>query len=283
MLKWPLSILSKFGTIALVGYIISIGWQNIGPQKPEIGPVRQELAEKIIPNIVEDIRTSKGNIRQAALLHFANDPTDYFTNRLRSIIEQRGVIDLQDTTVLSKTRDFLYLRHPSYTTTNAALAEGQELDAQGVIYGTIHAFESYPGGSKIDVEVHLDDVTTRQSIFTKQYSTESPPTSAVSAAVQEASQSFPWFQRLFGWLIAVLLLPVFTVNFIRIMLSKGSNKINAFVLSVYTLADTLLAWLLVGAALNSWFPMLAFALAVVAAFFYNVKVMTFAQRLEEKV
>ena len=280
MLKWPLCILSRVGAIALVGYIAWLGWQNLGPRKPEIGPVRQELADRVIPNIVEDIRTSRMNIRQAALLHVSNDPTDYFTNTLRSVIEQRGVLDLRDCTVMEKARNLLNLRHPSCAATEAAVAEGRELDAQGVLYGAIHAFESYPGGSKIDVEVHLVDVSTGQTIFTKRYSREAP-TSAVAVAVAGATQSFPWFQRLFGWLIAVLLLPVFTIAFIRTMVRRGTNKTNAFVLGVYTLADALLAWLLVGAALSCWLAVGMFIVAVVAAFLYNVQIMTFALRLEE--
>ncbi len=281
MLKWPLSIIYRLGTIVLVGYIAWLGWANLGPRKPEIGPVRQELADKVIPNIVEDIRTSRGNIRQAALLHFRNDPTDYFTNRLRRTIEQRGVLDLRDTTVLYKARDLLRLRHTSYATTDAAVAEGRELDTQGVLYGTIHAFESYPGGSKIDVEVHLADVTTGRPVFTRRYRIEQPA-AAVKATAQKAGQSFPWFRSLLGWFIAVLLLPVFTITFIRTMVSKGSNMSNAFVLCVYTLADALLAWLLVGAALNSWFPVLVFTAAVIVAFLYNIRIMTFALRLEEE-
>jgi len=282
MLKWPLSLLSRLGAVALVGYIAWLGWENLGPRKPQIGSDRQELAEKVIPNIVEDIRTSpRGNIRQAALLHFSNDPTDYFTNTLRSTIEQRGVLDLRDRTVMEKARNLLNLPHPSYAATDAAVAEGRELDAQGVLYGTIHSFESYPGGAKIDVEVHLADVATGQSVFSKRYNMEASPMGSVTAVMQETAQSFPWFQRLFGWLIAVLLLPVFTIAFIRTMVRKGSNKTNGFVLGIYTLADALLAWLLVGAALNSWLPVVIFVAAVVAAFIYNIRIMTFALRLEE--
>jgi len=280
MLKWPLTILPKFGAIALIGYIAWMGWQNLGPRKPRIGPVRQELADMVIPEVVEDIRISKGDLRDATLLHFKNDSTDYFTEKLRDVIEQTGALELQDTTVTYKARNLLYLRHPAYATADEAVAKGRARGSQSVLYGVIHAFESFPGGSKIDVEVHLTDLATGQPVFTKRYGVETP-TSAATAAVQEVAQAFPWFQRLLGWLIIVLLLPVFTIAFIRTMVSKGSNGSNAFVLSVYTLADALLAWILVGAALNSWFPVIIFIIAVVAAFLYNVRIMTFALRLEE--
>jgi len=281
MLKEPLSLLSRLGMIVFIVYISWLGWEKLGPRKPEISPARQGLANKVVPNIVEDIRTSRGDIRQAAILHFSNDPTDYFTNRLRSTVEQRGVLDLHDRTIMEKIRTLLNLRHPSYTETSAAVDEGREHDTTAVLCGSVHAFESYPGGSKLDVEVHLIDVTNGQTIFTKRYITEASPTASFTTATQEASRSFPWFQRLFGWLIAVLLLPVFTITFIRTMVRKGSNKSNAFVLSVYTLVDALLAWLLVGTALSSWFPVVVFIVAVMVAFLYNIRIMTFALRLEE--
>ena len=279
---WIFKLFSKFGVVVLAGYIFWMGWVHLGPRKPEVSPIRQELAEQMIPKIVEDIRTSRGELRQMVLLHFGNDSSDYFTNTFRQAIEQSGVLDLRDRTFMEKVRNLLSLQHPSYSDTDAALAEGDDLETQGVLYGTIHAFESYPGGAKIDIEVRLADVTTGQLVFTKRYTTESSPASSVTTAVQEATQSFPWFQRLFGWLVAVLLLPVFTIAFIRAMVRKGSNKSNAFVLGIYTLTDSLLAWLLVGAALNSWFPVVVFIVAIAAAFLYNVRVMTFAVKLEEE-
>ncbi len=280
MLKLPRWMLSKFGSLVLAGYIAWLGWENLGPRKPEIGPLRSELADRVISNIVEDIRNSRGNIRRVALLQFGNDSMDQFTDMLRTVIEQSGVLDLRDRTLSEKARNVLNLERPSYTSTNAAVARGNELGSQGALFGTIHAFESYPGGATIDVEVALADVSTGKSVFSKRYSLETGGRSSVVAGVQENTQRLPWFQRLLGWLIVVLLLPVFTLGFIRTMIRKGSNKANFFVLSVYTVADVALAWLLVGAALNSWWTVLPFILAVAAAFAYNVRIMTFALKLE---
>lgn len=71
-------------------------------------------------------------------------------------------------------------------------------------------------------------------------------------------------------------------NWRRVMIRKESNKTNAFILDVYTLADALLAWLFIGAALNPWFPVVVFTSGVTAAFLYNVHTMVFALRLEDK-
>jgi len=294
MHKLPLGIFHKLGVITLIGYIAWLAWVNLGPRTPEIGPVRRELADKVIADIVEDLRGSRGNLRQTALLHFENDPTNYFTNTLRKTIEQRGVLDLDDRTIMEKARNSLNLRHRSYSSTDAALAEGRSLDAECVVYGAIHAFESYSYGANIDVEVHFAEVDGGESLFTRRYRVDSTPeTPAVAirqASIPTAGQAppgqieqavaFPWFKRLFGWMLIVLMLPVFTIAFIRTMVSKSLNKTNAFVLLVYTLADVLLAWLMLGEALVSFLPIAMFVGAVVFAFLYNVKIMTFALKLE---
>jgi len=281
LFRWLLPIMSKVGVLALVGYLGWLAWVNLGPRKPEIGPARKELADKVIAQITEDIRTNRGNSRNAAILQFVSDPSDYFTDTLRSVIEQNGILDLHDRTVMEKARALLNLRQPSVANTDAAVAEGRALGVQCVLCGVIHAFESYSGEARIDVDVYLVDVATGHPIFAKRYATDTARASAVTAAIQDVARSFPLFRRLLGWLVAVLLLPVFTIAFIRAMVRKGSNKANAFVLSVYTVVDALLAWLLVGAALNSWFSVVIFIAAVVAALLYNVRVMTLALRLEE--
>jgi len=281
MLKWPLTLLSKLGTFALVGYIAWMAWQNLGPHKPEIGPVRRAFADKIIPTIVNDLRAGRGSVREAALLHFENDPTDYFTNQFRTVVEQSGILDLRDRTVGEKIADLLNLRHATYGSPETALERGRALGAPAVVFGTIHSFESRGGGANIDVEVILADASTGQVVFARRYNKDTAPLTMVAANVEAAAKGFPWFQRLLGWLIAVLLLPVFTISFIRAMIRKESNKANAFVLVIYTLADALLAFLLVGAALTSWFPVVVFILAVLAALLYNIRIMTFALRLEE--
>jgi hypothetical protein len=166
------SILSRIGTLALVGYIAWAGWENLGPSKPEIGPIRKDLADRIIPNIVEDIRNARGDIREAVLLHFANDPTDYFTDALRRAIEQGGTLDLRDRAVSEKLRNMLNLRHPSYPSMLVAIEHGRDLNTRGVLYGEIRSFESYRGGATIDVEVNLADISTGQNVFSKRYAVE---------------------------------------------------------------------------------------------------------------
>ena len=73
---------------------------------------------------------------------------------------------------------------------------------------------------------------------------------------------------------------MFTIGFLRTMVARRSNGVNAFTLTVYTLAHTILAYLLVGAALIGFWSVFFFLVAVVTALAYNVRIMSFALNLE---
>jgi hypothetical protein len=130
------------------------------------------------------------------------------------------------------------------------------------------------------VRKNLADGAISSRVGDERQQAEASPGSALALTGQEEARIFSWSQRLLGWLLAVLLLPVFTINFMRAMFHRNSNRSNAFVLAVYTLADALLAWLLVGGALSSWWTVAIFILAVAAAFAYNIRIMTFVLTLE---
>ena len=66
------------------------------------------------------------------------------------------------------------------------------------------------------------------------------------------------------------------------MARRRSNSRNAFILGIYSVTDAILAWFLVGASLAGFGSVLIFALAIVAALLYNIRIMTFAIKLEEE-
>lgn len=274
------SLIPKIGTLLLAGHIAWMGWSNLGPRKPEIGPIRQELADQAVSEITESLRLNRGDVRDAILLHFDNDATDHFTSALRSVIEQRGVLELRNRQFMEKVRNRLSLRQPVCNSIDEAAQAAGSANAQAALFGALRSFESYPDGAKIDVEYKLV-AHDGKVVFASDYQKEMSNASLVPEILQETVGAIPWFSRGLAWLLAVLLLPVFTISFIRTMVRKRSNRANAFVLSIYTLADAILAYLLVGAALSGFWPVFFFLLAVAAAFAYNVRIMTFALRLEE--
>ena len=279
-MRWPWAMVSKIGALALVVYLGWQAWDYLGPRKPEIGPVRRAVIDDLVPQVVEDMRQARQGVRAAVLVHFANDPTDYVTDRLRGAIEQNGVLSLEDKTLGEKVRDGLRLAQPAYGDARAAMARAKDLGAEAVVYGSVRTLESSAAGVKVDMDVALADVATGQAVFHKQYAQDTSVHPLSLAAVQERTAAVGWPTRAIGWGVAILLLPVFTIGFIRTMVKKESNRTNAFVLSVYTAVAAFLAYLIIGVDFGSWLAILLFVVAVVAAFAYNVFVMTFALKLE---
>lgn len=276
----PRDVLPRLGPLLLIIVIGWFGWSKLGPRKPETDAARQQIAGQIIPKIVEDLRQHRGSVRQAAMVHFNNDATDYFTDQLRLTIEQRGVLDLRDRTLGEKLRRLLNLRSRSYSDPGDALNRGRRLHTQGVVCGTIHAFESHPHGAKLDVEVHLVDTASGATVFSQRYQEDGLLGSFVRAVVGQHTGRTWWLQRVGAWLIVVLLLPVFSIGFIRAMVRKESNATNAFVLAIYTGADLLLAYLVAEGPPTSMVRIVILIVAAAAALLYNAKIMTMALRLE---
>jgi len=256
------------------------GWNELGPRKPEIDAARQQAADQLIPKIVEDLRQERGSIRLAVMTHLTNDPTDYFTDQLRTAIEGRGVLDLRDRTLGEKLRRLLNLRCPSYSNPQDAANHGRRLHAQGVVWGAIHAFESYPRGVKLDVEVYLIDTATGATVFSRRYQEDGGLGSLVHAVIGHSTGRTGWLHKAGAWAIVVLLLPVFSIGFIRAMVRKESNATNAFVLAVYTGADLLLACLIAEGPFTSTVGVALLIAAAAAALLYNAKIMTMALRPE---
>jgi hypothetical protein len=239
-----------------------------------------------VTQAIDDLRSARGDVQTTALLHLGNDPSDYVTKHLRSAIEGSGILNLHDQTFAEKLRNGMILPQPTFGELASALARGKELGVQTVIFGKINSFESSQNGARIDFDLSMASVETGRVLlsrnFTRQLLSGAPISSGgpATALVQEQVQSMHPAQRFLGWVLIVLLLPVFTITFLRAMVRKESNRFNAFTLMVYTAADALLAFLLLGAALTGWFSVLVFIAAVGAALAYNFYIMNFALKLE---
>ncbi len=80
--------------------------------------------------------------------------------------------------------------------------------------------------------------------------------------------------------LAVLLLPVVSITFIRAMVGRQSNLANGFTLVLYTLIDGLLAYLLLGSRLTTWIGALVYLGLVAVGFGYNLWIMSMAVKLD---
>jgi hypothetical protein len=280
-LKSLFRMLTGLGTLALVLYLAWAGWSRFGPSKPHLGAARRQLVDQVVPQAVEDLRQARQDLRSALLLHLAGDPTDYVSDKLRATIEETGVLDLRDQSLGEKLAKALNLRVGPVADLDAALRAGQHAGVQAVLFGTVHTLESYPGGAKLDLQLVLARTQDKQIMMDKHFTKELASAAFLPAGLQEEAHKAGMVQRFLGWVLAVLLLPVFTISFIRAMVRKESNRANAGTLAIYTVADTVLACLMLGVGLGSWGEALLFLLFAAAAFGYNVSIMTFALRLEQ--
>ena len=280
-LKWLVNLVMSVGTLALVVYLAWLGWSRMGPRKPELGAVRRMLVDQVLPQVVEDLRTARKDVRAVVLFHLMNDPTDYVSDSLRAQIEQSGVLELRDRSLNEKVRKALNLQINSVADVEAALNASQSLGAQGVLLGEVHTLESYASGAKLDAQIILARIEGREIVLDRRYTKELTSTALTPAGVQDGLGKVASAQRFLGWVLLVMLLPVFSIGFVRAMVRRESNRANAATLSIYTAVDALLAFLLVGASLSNWVSVLVFLGLLAAAFGYNVFIMSFALRMEK--
>lgn len=288
-MKWWFLLIPKVGMTLFVGYVCYMGWMNLGPHKPAPDVARMKAADHAVEKIVNDIQQNRGAIRSAALCHFANDTTDYFSRKLRERIEQSNILDLSDIDFSEKLRTVLNLRNKGAKSADEARSATKRENVDCVLWGSLDRFESIKGVATLTGEWQLVDKNTGVVVCGGQIHEGAGSSNFVEAIstlgqsaddVEIAASVVPWYMRLLGFVLLVLLLPIVTISFIRTMVAKRSNKVNAFMLGVYTVIDMILAFFMVGGTFCSFAPVAVFLGASMLAFLYNVSLMSFALRLE---
>ena len=288
-MKWWFLLIPKVGMTLFFGYVCYMGWMSLGPRKPVPDVAMMKVADQAVDKIVGEIYQKRGDVKSAVLCHFGNDTTDYFSNKLRGRIEKSNIIALEDVGFLEKLRTVLNLRNRGVSTTDDALHKARHHSVDGVLWGRIDRYESVKGRATLIGEWQLLDKSTGAVICGAAISEGAGATSFVEAVttlgqstmeIEVAASAVPWYVRLLGFVLIALLLPIVTISFIRLMVSKRSNRVNAFVLGIYTVIDMILAFMMIGGVFSSFAVIVIFLLASVLAFFYNVSLMSFALRLE---
>ena len=271
-------VFAKFGTVALILFLIWQAYEYFGPRKPQVPEDRQEVATALFPEIVDDLSANRGTILSLAMLHLGNDPSDFVTNGLYNELELAGIFDLRDHTLGEKLYEVMRFRHDEYAGSADAIAEGRSRDVEGVVFGEVESFETDSGGAQISLLIGLADVNSGQVIFSQRY-TDSDGEGL--AALQKPIKKFSWIKRFLAWAIFVLLLPVFTITYLRAAVRKRSNRANGFTLGLYTFVGVALAYMLLGVGFSGFWSALGLLIAIVVVLLYNVFLMSYALRLEE--
>lgn len=284
--------LPALGSLSFVIYLVYIGWMALGPQKPEADSARRKAADTAVKKIVEDIRSNRGDVSRVIMLHFYNDPTDYFSNSLRDSINRTGVLNLDDSYFSEKFRNMVNMRNQGTASCEEALKAVEGENVQAVLWGNLERFESSGRKARLIGNWQLVDIKSKQVVCEGKINEDdiTPKANALlglfngqdaeNALPEESSKGIPLYVRILVFVLIGLLLPVLTFSFLRNMVVKRSNRLNAFLLGLYTVCDAILAFLMIGAAFTSGWMIVLFTLAVALAFLYNMMMMSFALKLE---
>ena len=226
----PFGIISRIGMLLLVGYIGWQGWVNLGPGKNP----RQDLADRAIPIIIEDLRNHRGEMRAAALLPFTGDSSGYFNETIRETILRQGTFELAEPGVIDQLKVKLGIAPGSVELPEDAVAAARNMDVDCVIFGRIDQFESFAEGAQLDVTYYIANVESGETVQKGRYfedtSKPNQPSGIADSNAGDGNDSSVittgasnnvswWVRRAFSWSIVVLLLPVFTIGFIKSMVS----------------------------------------------------------------
>ncbi len=285
-------------SILFVFYVCYLLWMSLGPVKPTLNYVRRCMADLAVNQMLEEIRKNRGDIRSVELLHFANDPTDYFSNALRMKLNTTGILNVEDVSFVEKLRNKMNLRNRGCASFEEALKCADSDAVDGVLWGELETFESHQAGVALTGAWQLVDVKTKNVVYAGMLSFDTAKTAALNKVMdkgilqvedssgdlcnffQYTASFVPWHVRFLGFVLLTLLLPIVTITFVRTMVAKRSNKVNAFMLGIYTLIDAIFAFFMIGGAFCSSWVVFLFLIAVALAFIYNVSLMNFALKLE---
>ncbi len=259
------------------------------PPLPKLDEPRREVAGQAVVRGVEALRAAAGNIHSVALLHLANDPTNEVTALLRQTLTAQGGLTLQTEPLGDRLRALCWMVNDGTASREDALeAVSGDETLDGVIWGKIDRLENLTAGAVCSGSLELYDLRGQRVAYAGELAASTvPPAAAQPAAAGPvyADESLlggvSWVTRLLWFALVTLLLPVFSMAFLRMMVVKRSNRVNAFVLGFYTLIDALFALILLGGVLASGRAVMGFVVPAGVGCAYNVLLMNVALRLEE--
>lgn len=269
-----LFVATRLGSVAVVGYLLWLGWVHLGPEKPEVGPLRARVAEQVIANVVLDIEQGRGAVRNVALLHFKNDNTDYVTSTLRSSLTKAGLLNLRDRTFTERLVDLLNLQHRGYGDLDASVRRGQRLNAEAVLFGTVDHFEVRSGVAFMSLHVILASVPGQEVLLERRYDQQSSFFTGAVGHLESGVESVPWFHRVALWLVFIAVLPIATIGQLRATATALDNRRTLLTLIAYVIAAIVAGLLLAGFLLGTWIGTITFLGIVVGAMVYTAFVLS---------
>ncbi len=259
-------------------------WWWLGPDKPSCDSSRQMAAKYAIEQAAVKIRAERGDIRRAAVLHLANDPSDFVTLTLRKRLMDGGLLDLDGTPVSEKVRNLLNLRNEGTFDVEKAIAYGKDNGLDAVIIGTLDEFETVDGKAVLKgqlkfirlakgdmVDIPLADSTSGGGI-------SEDIKKAVETAASDNPETPPLSltTRIFLMALCIAILPVLAFPILKRVMGRNSNAATATTLVVLLALDGLIISAFLGTS-GTFCGLAVFLVTFALAFGFDLFMLSFAQ------
>ena len=258
-------------------------WWWLGPEKPSCDSARQLAARSAIAQAAERVRAERGDIRRAAVLHLANDPSDYVTLSLRSRLMEGGLLDLDGTPPSEKIRNLLNLRNEGLFDVEKAMEYGKSHGLDAVLTGILDEFETVKGKAILKGQLKFvriakgDVVDIPFSDGASGGGAAAEIAKAVaSGAAGEETASLSLTTRILLLALAIFLLPILAFPFLKMAMSRDSNAAAATALVVLLAIDGFIISAALGTS-GTFCGLAVFLIVFAAAFGYDLFMLSYAQ------
>jgi hypothetical protein len=270
-------LLAWVGRLPLVLVLAWLLFTRLGPHRPEIPQAIRQSVDQQIAAAMDDLaaKATAAHTGRIAVLYLDRDDSEYATTEIRRQLLDRGIALQPDQTAGEKVRELIGLSQQTTSSLDQAIAEGRSRNLDAVIFGTLNV-----KGTDAKLELHFADMHTGvgSSVIIPTVPATLTLLSSMSPAIHPDGE-YHILRSWVVWAIVAMLLPIFTVGFLREVVRKESNRRNFFALAVYTTVDALLLWLMLEST-NLFWQIGSVLVGATAIFFYNVSVMTWALKMD---
>ena len=247
-------------------------WWWLGPEKPKCDSARSEAARIAVAQVADRICVERGDIKRAAVLHFANDPTDFVTNTLRERLMDGGLLDLDGTPVEEKIRNLVNLRNDGVYDVESAIKYAKSNDLDAVIIGLIERFETVKGKAELTGSVKFIKLNSGEIVeipLTNKKILDNVPSPG-------PTESMSFLTRVLLAAVCVFIVPVLVFPFLKLVMRKDSNMATAAVLIALLVIDGVIISIMLGTS-GTFLGLATFLMALAASFGYDLYMLSYAQ------
>jgi hypothetical protein len=258
-------------------------WWWLGPEKPTCDSTRKLAAKSAIAQAAGRIRAERGEIRRAAVLHLANDPTDFVTLELRDQLKEGGMLDLDGTPSMEKIRNLLNMRNAGTFDVEKAVAYGKDNGLDAVVVRNLDEFETVNGKAVLKgqlkfirvakgdvVDIPLSDTASGGGI------TEEVKKTMENDLAGKETASVSLTTRVFLMALCIAILPVLAFPILKRVMGRNSNAATAIALVVLLALDGLIISAALGTS-GTFCGLAVFIVVFAAAFGFDLFMLSYAQ------